>query len=127
MIGRFLIEFFKRSLFFILFPNKSSLSKTSLKTSYFYTCFIEYQDAGGRNITQYIQSIMGQAVQLKGQEYINLRGIPAGFWSGDEWSVMSLAKFHDDGLLGSSKSVALLGDGITDSKKGFHLGMQNKV
>ncbi|KAJ7385414.1 hypothetical protein OS493_016498 [Desmophyllum pertusum] len=120
-------EAFQTSTFGILLQFNGDMIVNLSPNMSFVNTTTEYQDAGGRNITQYIQSIMGQAVQLKGQEYINLRGIPAGFWSGDEWSVMSLAKFHDDGLLGSSKSVALLGDGITDSKKGFHLGMQNKV
>ena len=88
---------------------------------------LEYKDAGGRNITQYIQSIMGQAVQLKRKEYINLQGIPGGFWSGDEWSVMTLAKFHDDGILGSGKENPVLGDGIPAMNQGFHLGLKNKV
>lgn len=79
------------------------------------------------NITQYNQSIMGQAVQLQGQEYINLYGIPAGFWSGDEWSVMSLVKFRDDGILGNSKENPVLGDGTTANYQGFHLGLKNKV
>ena len=88
---------------------------------------LEYQgNFGGQNITQYIQSIMGQAVQLKDQEYINLHGIPAGFWSGDEWSVMSLVKFRD-GALGSSKEVPLLGDGTTANGQGFHLGLKQQV
>ncbi len=70
---------------------------------------------------------MGQAVQLKGLEYINLYGIPAGFWSGDEWSVMSLIKFRDDGILGSSKEDPVLGDGTAANDKGFHLGLRNQV
>ncbi len=70
---------------------------------------------------------MGQAVQLKGQEYINLYGIPAGFWSGDEWSVMSLIKFRDDGILGSGKEDPVLGDGTPANDQGFHLGLKNKV
>ncbi|XP_020604429.1 uncharacterized protein LOC110043324 isoform X2 [Orbicella faveolata] len=86
----------------------------------------EYKDAGGQNITQYIQGIMGQAVQLKQQEYINFQGIPAGFWSGDEWSVMTLVKFHDDGILGIGKENPVLGDGIPATNQGFHLGMKNK-
>jgi len=88
---------------------------------------IEYKDSGGRNITQYIQGIMDQAAQLKQQEYINLHGIPAGFWSGDEWSVMTLVKFRDDGILGSGKENPVLGDGIPAPNQGFHLGMKNKV
>lgn len=86
----------------------------------------EYKDAGGRNITQYIQGIMGQAVQLKQMEYINLQGIPGGFWSGNEWSVMTLAKFHDDGILGSGKENPVLGDGIPATNQGFHLGLKSK-
>jgi len=70
---------------------------------------------------------MGQAVQLKQQEYINFQGIPAGFWSGDEWSVMTLVKFHDDGILGIGKENPVLGDGIPATNQGFHLGMKNKV
>ena len=70
---------------------------------------------------------MDQAIKLKGQEYINLQGIPAGFWSGDEWSVMTLVKFHDDGILGSGKENPVLGDGIPATSQGFHLGMKNKV
>lgn len=88
---------------------------------------LEYNTTGGRNFTQYIQGIMGQAVQLKGQEYIDLKGIPAGFWGGDEWSVMTLVKFHDDGILGSGKENPVLGDGIPAPNQGFHLGMRNKV
>ena len=93
----------------------------------FHVTVLEYKDTGGQNITQYIQGIMGQAVQLKRQEYINLHGIPAGFWSGDEWSVMTLVKFHDDGILGSGKENPVLGDGIPATNQGFHLGMKNKV
>ena len=70
---------------------------------------------------------MGQAVQLRGQEYINLHGIPAGFWSGDEWSVMGLMRFHDDGILGASKELAVLGDGEASNDKGFHLGLKDQV
>ena len=70
---------------------------------------------------------MGQAVQLKWQEYINLQGIPVGFWSGNEWSVMTLVKFHDDGILGSGKENPVLGDGIPATNQGFHLGLKNKV
>lgn len=70
---------------------------------------------------------MGQAVQLKRMEYINLQGIPRGFWSGNEWSVMTLAKFHDDGILGSGKENPVLGDGIPTTNQGFHLGLKNKV
>ena len=84
-------------------------------------------NAGGRNNTQYTQGIMGHAVQLKQQEYINLQGIPAGFWSGDEWSVMSLVKFRDEGILGQGKEDPLLGDGTTTSNQGFHLGLKNQV
>ena len=69
---------------------------------------------------------MGQAIQLKGQEYINLQGIPAGFWSGNEWSVMTLVKFHD-GILGSGKENPVLGDRIPAMSQGFHLAMKNKV
>ena len=89
--------------------------------------FLDYQPNGGRNNTQYVEGIMGQAVQLKGQEYINLHGIPAGFWSGDEWSVMGLMKFNDDGVLGASKELAVLGDGEASSAKGFHLGLKDQV
>lgn len=71
---------------------------------------------------------MGQAVKLKGLEYINLHGIPANFWSGDEWSVMTLLKFHDDGILGNNKDILVLGDGIAANNEGFHLGLrQQKV
>ena len=70
---------------------------------------------------------MGQAVWLKGLEYINLHGIPVDFWSGDEWSVMALLRFHDDGILGSNKDVLVLGDGVAANNKGFHLGLQGKV
>lgn len=70
---------------------------------------------------------MGQAVQLKQMEYINLQGIPGGFWSGNEWSVMTLAKFHDDGILGSGKENPILGDGIPATNQGFHLGLKSKV
>lgn len=70
---------------------------------------------------------MGQAVQLKGQEYIDLKGIPAGFWGGNEWSVMTLVKFYDDGILGSGKENPVLGDGIPAPNQGFHIGMRNKV
>lgn len=70
---------------------------------------------------------MGQAVQLKRMEYINLQGIPGGFWSGNEWSVMTLAKFHDDGILGIGKENPVLGDGIPATNQGFHLGLKSKV
>ena len=65
---------------------------------------------------------MGQAVQLKQQEYIDLQGIPVGFWSGNEWSVMTLVKFHDDG-----KENPVLGDGTPAMNQGFHLGLKDKV
>ena len=70
---------------------------------------------------------MGQAVWLKGLEYINLHGIPVDFWSGDEWSVMALLRSHDDGILGNNKEVLVLGDGVAAKNKGFHLGLQKQV
>ena len=85
----------------------------------------EYQPTGGRNTTQYVQSAMGQAVQLKGLEYINLYGIHAGFWSGEEWSVMGLMKFHASGI--SNNELPILGDGEAANDKGFHLGLKNRV
>lgn len=88
---------------------------------------LEYQQKGGRNTTQYVESLMGKAVQLKGQEYINLHGIPADFWTNDEWSVMGLMRFHDDGILGSSKEIPVLGDGEPVKDKGFHLGLIKQV
>ena len=86
-----------------------------------------YETNGGRNTTQYVHGIMGQAVQLRGIEFINLHGIPAGFWSNDEWSVMGLLKFHDDGVLPANKDIAVLGDGEAASSKGFHLGLRRQV
>ena len=86
-----------------------------------------YNQTGGRNTTQYVQGIMGQAVQLQGQEYINLHGIPGGFWSGDEWSVMGLFRFHDGGILDQFKYVPVLGDGDPANNKGFHLGLRKQV
>ena len=88
---------------------------------------LEYQQQGGHNTSQYVESLMGKAVQLKGQEYINLHGIPADFWTNDEWSVMGLMRFHDDGILGSSKEIPVLGDGEPLKDKGFHLGLINQV
>ena len=88
---------------------------------------LEYQQKGGRNTTQYVESLMGKAVQLKGQEYINLHGIPADFWTNDEWSVMGLMRFHDDGILGNSKEIPVLGDGEPLKDKGFHLGLIKQV
>lgn len=97
-----------------------------IKTSI--SLILEYLgNAGGQNITQYITSVMGQAVWLKGLEYINLHGIPVDFWSGDEWSVMALLRSHDDGILGSNKEVLVLGDGEAAKNKGFHLGLKDKV
>ncbi|XP_068693281.1 uncharacterized protein [Montipora foliosa] len=85
-----------------------------------------YETNGGRNTTQYVHGIMGQAVQLRGIEYINLHGIPAGFWSNDEWSVMGLMKFHDDGVLPARKDIAVLGDGEAANYKGLHLGLRRQ-
>ena len=86
-----------------------------------------YRPKGGQNTAQYVESIMGQAVRLRGQEYINLYGIPADFWSGDEWSVMGLMRFHDDNILGGNKELAVLGDGEAANDNGFHLGLRDKV
>ncbi|XP_068740230.1 uncharacterized protein [Montipora capricornis] len=85
-----------------------------------------YETNGGRNTTQYVHGIMGQAVQLRGIEFINLHRIPAGFWSNDEWSVMGLMKFHDDGVLPASKDIAVLGDGEAANYKGLHLGLRRQ-
>lgn len=93
-------------------------------TSFFYLS--DYETNGGRNTTQYVKGIMGQALQLKGSEFINLHGIPRGFWSGDEYSVMGLIKFHDDALP-ANKDAAVLGDGGTRKNRGLHLGLRQQV
>lgn len=85
----------------------------------------DYKPSGFQNTTEYVPGLMGQAVYLRGQEYINLHGIPAGFWSDDEWSVMGLMKFHD-ATISASKELAVLGDGEATTDKGFHLGLRNK-
>ena len=85
---------------------------------------LEYQQKGGRNTTQYVESLMGKAVHLKGQEHINLHGIPGDFWTNDEWSVMGLMRFHGDG---SRPHTPVLGDGEPVKDKGFHLGLIDQV
>ena len=87
--------------------------------------FLVYQGGVGQNVTQYEQSIMGQAIYLKGQEYVDLHGIPADFWSGDEWSVMTLMKIYPEGL--NNNDVPIIGDGEPASNKGFHLGVRDQV
>lgn len=94
-------------------------------TFFFYLS--DYETQGGRNTTHYVQGIMGQALQLKGSEFINLHGIPETFWRGDEHSVMGLMKFHDDVILGPNKNLAILGDGEAKNQRGFHLGLRGQV
>ena len=94
-------------------------------TLFFYLS--DYETHGGRNTTHYVQGIMGQALQLKGSEFINLHGIPETFWRGDEYSVMGLMKFHDNGILPASKDLAILGDGETRNHRGLHLGLRRQV
>ncbi|KAL9986077.1 hypothetical protein ACROYT_G000151 [Oculina patagonica] len=119
-------EAFQTSTFGILLQFNGDLLVNLSPNMNYTNMTTEYKQNAGRNFTQYTQSTMGQAVQLKELEYINLYGIPAGFWSGDEWSVMSLIKFRDDGILGSSKEDPVLGDGTPANDQGFHLGLKNK-
>ncbi|XP_067016108.1 uncharacterized protein [Acropora muricata] len=99
--------------------NQASKNITNMTT--------DYETHGGRNTTHYVQGIMGQALQLKGSEFINLHGIPETFWRGDEYSVMGLMKFHDNGILvPPNKYLAILGDGDTKNHKGFHLGLKGQ-
>lgn len=120
-------EAFKSSTFGLLLQFNGNLDVNLSPNTTLNNITTEYLgNAGGQNITQYITSVMGQAVWLKGLEYINLHGIPVDFWSGDEWSVMALLRSHDDGILGSNKEVLVLGDGVAAKNKGFHLGLKNK-
>ncbi|KAK2562842.1 Collagen alpha-4(VI) chain [Acropora cervicornis] len=99
--------------------NQASKNITNMTT--------DYETHGGRNTTHYVQGIMGQALQLKGSEFINLHGIPETFWRSDEHSVMGLMKFHDNGiLLGPKKDLAILGDGEAKNYRGFHLGLRGQ-
>ncbi|CAH3156016.1 unnamed protein product [Porites lobata] len=116
-------EAFQTATFAILFQFNGNLNVNFGPNMNITNITTEYQQKGGRNTTQYVESLMGKAVQLKGQEYINLHGIPADFWTNDEWSVMGLMRFHDDGILGSSKEIPVLGDGEPVKDKGFHLGL----
>ncbi|XP_044185173.1 uncharacterized protein LOC114950299 isoform X2 [Acropora millepora] len=98
--------------------NQASKNITNMTT--------DYETHGGRNTTHYVQGIMGQALQLKGSEFINLHGIPETFWSGDEHSVMGLMKFHDDDILDRNKNLAILSDGEAKNYRGFHLGLKGQ-
>ena len=109
-------------IFYLTVKQKLSGSHT------FFFYLSDYETHGGRNTTHYVQGIMGQALQLKGSEFINLHGIPETFWRGDEYSVMVLIKFHDNGILvPPNKYLAILGDGDTKNHKGFHLGLKGQV
>ena len=113
------------SIFYLTEKQKLSGSLTFFLLLFFFLS--DYETHGGRNTTHYVQGIMGQALQLKGSEFINLHGIPETFWRGDEHSVMGLMKFHDDGVLPANKDVAVLGDGETRKNRGFHLGLRRQV
>lgn len=108
-------------IFYLTVKQKLSGSHT------FFFYLSDYETHGGRNTTHYVQGIMGQALQLKGSEFINLHGIPETFWSGDEHSVMGLMKFHDNGILGPNKNLAILSDGEAKNYRGFHLGLRGQV
>jgi hypothetical protein len=90
--------------------------------------FVAYQDPVSNDTTtpEYLPSAMGKAIRLRGRKNINLDGIPVDFWSRNQWSVMALIKFTDEGL-NFQKEIPVIGAGVTQHEKGFHLGLKSQV
>ncbi|XP_031564534.1 uncharacterized protein LOC116299945 isoform X2 [Actinia tenebrosa] len=127
-VPRIDLETFKISKFGALFQFNDNLrvnlSPGSVATSVNLTAAFE-DHASNNTVPEYLPSAMSKAIRLKGRKHINLIGIPVDFWSGNEWSVMALIKFTDQGL-NSQKEIPVIGAGGQQNGKGFHLGIRSK-
>ena len=64
---------------------------------------------------------MRQAVHFSGKTFINVSGIPEGFWQNQNWTVTALLKF---GEINVESDIAVLGIGDSDRSHGLHLGIR---